>query len=143
MICVTFLGGNRRYDAVAAHRCCNNRPRQSGENMPEGSPAQDTLKRLIEAEEQARQILKAAEERGRETIAQAQEQAKQSVETIRQETAALLQSRLEEAESKAATETTQRLGRAEAEAREIERREKQHFADAVGIVVDWVAAGGN
>lgn len=44
--------------------------------MPKTSPAQGTLKRLIEAEEQAHgEILKAAEERAEEIIAQAHEQA--------------------------------------------------------------------
>ena len=36
--------------------------------MPETSPAQGTLKRLIEAEDQAREILKAAEKHEEETL---------------------------------------------------------------------------
>jgi vacuolar-type H+-ATPase subunit H len=39
--------------------------------MPHASPAQGTLKRLIEAEDQAREILTAAEKHAEETIAQA------------------------------------------------------------------------
>ena len=78
--------GNLVYDwgAVKAY---TEAPRKSEWIMPEASPAQNTLKRLIEAEEQAREILKAAEEHAQETIAQAREQAKQSVEAVRQEAA--------------------------------------------------------
>jgi len=113
-------------------------PRKSEWIMPEASPAQNTLKRLIEAEEQAREILKAAEERAQQTIAQAREQAKQSVETIREEAASLLRSKLEEARAAAATEMNQRLEQADAEAREIERRAKEHISEGVEMVVDWV-----
>jgi vacuolar-type H+-ATPase subunit H len=111
--------------------------------MPGASPAQPILKRLIEAEEQAQQILKAAEDRARETVEQARRQAKQSVEAIRQETESSLRSRLAEAESKAAAEIQRRLEQAEAEAREIERRAKEHFSGAVEMVVNWVANRGD
>ena len=95
--------------------------------MPEASPAQSTLKRLIEAEEEAREILRAAEEHAQGTLAQARQQAEQSIEGVRREAASLLQYKLEEAESKAATEMKQRLEQAEAEAREIERQGKATF----------------
>lgn len=108
--------------------------------MPEASPAQNTLKRLIEAEEGAREILRAAEEHAQGTLAQARQLAEQSIEGVRREAASLLQYKLEEAESKAATEMKQRLEQAEAEGREIERRAKQHSAQAVDIVVDWVTS---
>lgn len=111
--------------------------------LEEMSPAQSTLRRLIEAEEQAREILKAAEERAKETIAQAREQAKQRVEAVRQETDNVLRSRLEEVESSAVTEMKTRLRQVEAEAREIERRAKEHFSDAVEMVVNWVTNRGD
>ena len=111
--------------------------------MPEASPAQSTLKRLIEAEEQAREILKAAEENAEATIAKAREQAKQSVDAVRQETATLLRSQLDEAESHAAIEMKNRLEQAEAKGREIESRAKQHSAQAVKMALDWVTNKGN
>lgn len=110
--------------------------------MAEVSPAQSTLKRLIEAEDEAREILKAATENADATIARAREQARQSIETVRMEAARTLKARLEAAASKAATEVKQRLEQAEAEAGEIERRAKQHSAEAVDMVVDWVTLKG-
>jgi vacuolar-type H+-ATPase subunit H len=83
--------------------------------MPEESSAQSTLKRLIQAEEQTREILKVSEEHAQKTIAQAREQAQQSVDAVRRETAGLLTSRLEDAESRAATELKQRLEQADAD----------------------------
>ena len=110
--------------------------------LEEASPARRTVKRLMEAEEQARQILNAAEERAKGTIAQAREQAKQSLEAARQETESLLRSRLEEVKSKAVIEMRTQLGEAEEEAREIERQATEHFAAAVEMVVDWVTNRG-
>jgi vacuolar-type H+-ATPase subunit H len=109
--------------------------------MPETSPAQGTLRRLIEAEDQAREILKAAEQRAQDTVAEARTQGKASVEAIRLEAVRMLRSQLEEAESKAATEMKQRLLQADAEAREFERRAAEHFSQAVDMVVDWVTRG--
>jgi len=110
--------------------------------MPEASPAQSTLKRLIEAENEAREILKAAAENADASIAQAREQARQSVDAIRQEAASLLRSKLEATESQAAIEMRQRLDQAEAEAREIERLAKLHSTEAVDMVVGWVTFKG-
>ena len=59
---------------------------------------QSTLKRLIEAEGEAREILKAAEEHAQSVVAEAREQADQSVDAVRQEEAKSLRSRLEAAE---------------------------------------------
>ncbi len=109
--------------------------------MPEASPAQGTLKRLIEAEDQARAIFKAAEQSAQDTVAQAREQARQSVDAIRLGAAGALESRLREAESKSAAEMKQRMQQAEAEAQELERRAAEHFPQAVDMVVDWVARG--
>jgi vacuolar-type H+-ATPase subunit H len=136
------LGNLVIMSGAGAQRLTGKRCRKANGVMPEASPAQSTLKRLIEAEEQAREALKAAEDHAQETIAQAREQAKQSVEAARRETTSLLKSRLEEAESKAATELKQRLEQAEAQAREIERRAKEHFSQAVEMVVDWVTNRG-
>jgi hypothetical protein len=69
-------------------------------------------------------------------------QAKQSIKTVRQEAENSLHSRLGEAESKAAAEMKRRLDQAAAEAREIERRAKEHFSGAVEMVVDWVVNRG-
>jgi vacuolar-type H+-ATPase subunit H len=108
----------------------------------ETSPAQGTLKRLIEAEEQAREILKTTEQNAHETVAHAREQAKQTVEAVRQEMAGLLQSRLKEAEFKAAADMKQRLDQAESQAREFERRANENFSEAVELVVNWVTYRG-
>jgi vacuolar-type H+-ATPase subunit H len=102
---------------------------------------QATLKRLLEAEDQAQEILKAAEERARKMITQAREQATQSIEVAHRDAAAMLRSGLEGAQSKAAIDVKQRMDRAEAEAREIEGRANEHFSDAVDMVVDWVISG--
>lgn len=109
--------------------------------MPEASPAQGTLKRLIEAEEQAREILKAAGVRAEETIARANEEARQSVEAVRQQGASLLRARLAKAESDAATQLEQRLKQAEAQAQEFESHAKENFSAAVEMVVGWVTSG--
>jgi hypothetical protein len=106
--------------------------------MPEESSAQSTLKRLIQAEEQAREIRKVSEEHTQESIAQAREQAQQSVDAVRRETAGSLKSRLEDAEPRSAAELKQRLEQADADVREIERRTTEHFSQAVDMVVDWV-----
>lgn len=106
--------------------------------MANASPAHGTLKRLIQAEDQAREILTAAEQQAQETLAQAREQALQSVEAVRLRTASLLKSRLEEAESKATLEMQQGLEQADAKVREIERRAKQHSPQAVEMIVAWV-----
>ena len=111
--------------------------------MPEASPAQGTLQRLIEAEEQAREILKAAEEQAQKAIADAREQATQSVEAVHRDTSATLGARLAEAESKGAHEMKQRLERAEAEAQELERHTEVHLSGAVAMVVDWVTNRGD
>lgn len=109
--------------------------------MAEDSSVQNTLKRLIEAEDQAREFLKTTQAQAEQTIAQAREQAKQSLDAARRETADSLRSRLEEAESKAAAGLKQRLEQADAEVGEIERRASQHFSEAVDMVVDWVTKG--
>jgi len=111
--------------------------------MPgEVSAAQGTLKRLMEAENQAREILRAAEERAKETLGDAQEQAKQQIETVHREMENILRSRLKEVESKAALEMKARLGQVDVEIQEIERRAKEHFSDAVEMVVGWITNGG-
>jgi vacuolar-type H+-ATPase subunit H len=106
--------------------------------MAEVSPAQSTLKRLIEAENDAREILKTASENADATIAKAREEAKESVDVVQQEAANLLRSRLEAAECHAAIEMKQRLDQAETEAQEFERLAKINSARAVDVVVEWV-----
>ena len=110
--------------------------------LEEVSAAQGALKRLIEAEDQAREILQAAEERAKETLDHVQVQAKQHIETVRQEMENTLRSRLQEVESKAAAEMKTRLGQIDVEAREFERRANEHFSDAVETVVSWITKGG-
>ena len=111
--------------------------------MPgEVSAAQGTLKRLMEAENQAREILGAAEERAKETLGNAQEQAKQQIDTVHKEMEDILHSRLKEVESKAALEMKARLGQVDIQVQEIERRAKEHFSDAVETIVNWITNGG-
>lgn len=109
--------------------------------MAETSSAQGTLKRLIEAEEQAREILKAAQAQADETVSQAREQARQSVEATRAEAANLLRAKLGEAESEGAAEMKQRLQQADDRSREFERRAEENFAQAVEMAVNWVVSG--
>jgi len=111
--------------------------------LEEGSPAQSTVRRLIEAEEQAREVLRLAEGRAKETSARVHEQAKQRLEAVRQEMNDLLRSRLEEVESRTATEMKTRLEQVDAEALEIERRGKEHFSEAVEMVVSWITNRGD
>jgi vacuolar-type H+-ATPase subunit H len=106
---------------------------QVSELLPEPSPAQEILKRLIEAEDQARSVVEAAQESAQATIAEAERQA----------AAGVLRSRLEEAEAQGAAEAKRRLEEAEAQAQEFELRAAAHFSGAVELVVDWVAGGGN
>ena len=111
--------------------------------MPgEVSAAQDTLKRLMEAENQEREILRAAEEGAKQTLGNAQEQAKRQIEGVHREMEGILRSRLKEVESKAAAELKARLGQVDGEAQEIERRAKEHLSDAVEMVVSWMTNGG-
>ena len=113
------------------------------EIMPgEMSTAEGTLKRLMETENQAREILRAAEERSKQTLGNAQEQAKQQIDIVHREMEDILHSRLKEVESKAALEMKARLGQVDAEIQEIERRAREHFPDAVEMVVSWVTNGG-
>lgn len=109
--------------------------------MPQASSTQDTLKRLIESEEQARAILKAAEVGASETLAEAREQSQQAVQAVRTEAADLLRAKLSEAESKGAAGMKQRIERADAEAQELKRQAQENLSHAVDIVVDWVTSG--
>ena len=116
---------------------------EANEIMPgEVSAAQDTLKRLMQAEKEASEILRSEEERSKETLANAQEQAKQQIEGVRREMEDTLRSRLHEAESKAATELNARLDEVAVGAQGIERRAKEHLSDAVEMVVSWITNGG-
>lgn len=111
--------------------------------MPDTSPAQGTLKRLIEAERQAREILEATEASAEKTVAEAREQARQTVDSVRRETAAALESRLKEAESKAAVAIEQHLLQAESQAAELQRRAEGNFSSAVELVTGWVTNRGD
>jgi DNA anti-recombination protein RmuC len=106
------------------------------------SAAQGTLKRMMEAEKRAREILRAAEESGKETLGITEQQAKQKIESVRQEMEDILRSRLKEVESKAAAELKARLCQVDGEAQEIERRAKENLSAAVGTVVSWITNGG-
>jgi V/A-type H+/Na+-transporting ATPase subunit G/H len=109
--------------------------------MAEASNAQGTLKRLIEAEEQARKVLQAAEEQADRTISQAREQARQCVETTRAAAANLLRATLSQAESEGAAALKRRLEEADARSEEFGRRAEQNFARAVEMTVNWVISG--
>lgn len=111
--------------------------------LEEVPSAQSTVKRLIEAEEQAQEILKVAQEHAKETTAQAREQAKQHLEAIHQKMDEMLRSRLKEIESKASTEMKTRLDQVDAEAREMERWGEAHFSKAVEMVVSWIINRGS
>ena len=110
-------------------------------SMPEASAAQGILKRLIEAEVQAREILKAADESAQSAIAQAREEAAQSLDAARRETSSVLHDRLADADLQGAAQMKQRIDQAEAEARDFDRRSNEHVGDARDMVVDWVTTG--
>lgn len=103
--------------------------------------AQDTLKRLLEAEDRAREVLQAAEAQAEKTVSQAREQARQSAEAARAEAADLLRGKLSTAESEGAAAMKQRLEQADGRSREFERRAEQNFAPAVELAVNWVISG--
>jgi len=109
--------------------------------MPENSPIQGTLQRLIEAEEQAQEVLRAAQAKADETIAHAREQARQAVEAVRAESQRLLRAKLGEAESQGAGEMKRRLELAEMQAETFNRRAEQNFSRAVEMVVNTVLSG--
>jgi len=117
--------------------------------MPETSPVegtvrgnvQGTLERLIEAEKQAQEILRAAQAKADETIAQAHEQARQSVEAVRNQGQALLRAKLAEAELKGAAEMKRRLELAEVQADAFHRRAEGNFSRAVELVVSAIVSG--
>jgi len=117
--------------------------------MTETSPAQGTvggivqgtLQRLIEAEEQAQEILRAAQAKADETIVQAREQARQSVEAARAEGQGLLRAKLGEAELKGAAELKRRLELAEAQAEAFHQRAERNFLRAVEMVVSAIVSG--
>jgi len=109
--------------------------------MAESSPVQGTLQRLIEAEEQAQEILRAAQAKAKETLAQAHEQARQSVEAVRADGQNLLRAKLGEAELKGAAEMKRRLEQAEAQARSFHQRAERNFSCAVEMVVSAILSG--
>lgn len=113
--------------------------------MPEASPVagtfQSTLQRLIQAEEQAREILGAAQAKADETIAQAREQARQSVDAVRADGQGLLRAKLGEAELKGATEMKRRLDLAEAQGQAFHHRAELNFSRAVEMVVSAILSG--
>jgi len=106
--------------------------------MLESPSIQATLKRLIDAEEEARATLKAAEVEAEAALAAAHEQAGQMIEAVRRDAAARRQARIEDAEAKGAAELKQRLDQAEREAGEFERAANARFHEATQMVVDWV-----
>jgi vacuolar-type H+-ATPase subunit H len=109
--------------------------------MPETSPAQSTLQRLIEAEEQAQEIIRIARAKADESIVQAREQARQSVETVRLEGQGLLRAQLGEAESKGGAEMKRRMELAEAQSQIFQRRAQLNFSHAVEMVVNRILSG--
>lgn len=110
--------------------------------VEEVSSAQTTIRRLLQAEKQAQEILQVAEEHAKESVAQAQEQARQRLEAVRRETENALRARLDEVKSKAAAEAKARIDQVESEALEIERRARENFPVAIEMVVNWVTGKG-
>jgi vacuolar-type H+-ATPase subunit H len=109
--------------------------------MPETPTAQDTLKRLLDAEDQAREILQAAEGQAEETVGEAREHAHQILEATRAEAVNLLRGKLDVAETEGAAAMQQSLQRADGRSREFERRAEQNLTRAVEMAVNWVLSG--
>ncbi len=109
--------------------------------MAENSPVQTTLQRLIEAEQQAQEILRAAQAKAEETVVQAREQARQSVEAVRTSGQGLLRANLAEVELQGAAEMKRRLEQAEAKARAFSLRAETNFSRAVDMVVNAILSG--
>lgn len=101
-----------------------------------------TLKRLIEAEDQAGGILQTAEESAKKILDEAQGQAKERIEATRRDLESILQSRMRDVEAEGGTEMRKRLDQVNAEAKEIQRAAKEHSPDAVERVVSWITRGG-
>lgn len=110
--------------------------------MPDGVAARETLRRLLEAEQEALEILESAEERALEAISKADERGARTVQAAHEEASVSLSTRLGEAELKAAVEAQQCMDKWEENAREIQRRAHFHLGRAVQMVVDWVIARG-
>ena len=106
--------------------------------MSDSSPAQSTLKRLIEAEAKARTVIQSAEQSAEGAIGHARAEAAQSLDKVRQESAWRLQSRLTDVATQAAAETKRRLQSAEDQARDIERRAAANLAAAADLVAAWI-----
>jgi vacuolar-type H+-ATPase subunit H len=104
--------------------------------------AESTLKRLIEAEGEARKILQAAEESARKILDDAQGQAKQRIETTRQEMESVRQARMRNLEAEGGMEMRKRLDQVNREAQEMQRAAKEHAPDAVERVLSWITSGG-
>lgn len=109
--------------------------------MPESSPAQEILKRLIDAEQEARQVLAEAAQRADSTIQQAREEAQKAIDAVRKEAANRVQARIAEIESESAAQLKRRLDEAGRKAGDFELTAAQNLSAAVDFVVGWVTAG--
>lgn len=106
--------------------------------MLQDSPAQDILKRLIDAEQQANQILAEAEQRANDEVQRAHEEAQKLVNAVRQDAADRLRVRLAEVESASAAQLKQRLDDAIQKASDFEAQAAQNLSAAADLVVEWV-----
>jgi vacuolar-type H+-ATPase subunit E/Vma4 len=104
-----------------------------------GAPgAAATVKRLLEAETQAQDILKAAELRVHEAVDNARTQAATLVKNARLDSAQRARVRLEDARLAAEAEIARRTSQAVNEVRELERRANQNLLRAVEAVVQSI-----
>ncbi len=97
-----------------------------------------TVKRLLEAERQAQEILKEAEQRAKATVAEARAQAATLVASAREEAEQRVGLRLEQARATSAAKLRESVDHAAAEAQALDRLAKERLPRAVDLVVGWV-----
>ena len=97
--------------------------------------------RLLEAENRAAEILRAAQTRSQESLAEARQQAASVVEQARKDASRTAQARIQAAELDSQREIQRRVEKATLGAKEFEQTANAHLQEAVDAVVRRVTQG--
>jgi len=106
------------------------------DNPANGAAA--TIKRLLEAENRAADILSAAKVRAQDSLSRARQEAAHIVSQAREEATQAAQKRIKDAESEYQAEIRHRVDQATLKAQEFEQKANALLQEAVDAVVDWV-----
>ncbi len=107
--------------------------------MPDNPQAQATVKRLLEAEQQAKTLREAAEKHAREIVETAHAEAQRRIDQAREQAELERQRRLEQAKAQAKAESSERLEAVRNDILALQTRARQGFEGAVQYVIAWVS----